>query len=234
MIYIQAHDNYPLLPYNHECSCAMYGAIDVGHPYTLVQFADLKEHENKFKHNPYVGTVEFMNYIWKHLHVNPRIENTPDRSYLETTLGQAKKMTGVFIKPKQLKLFTGLVLDGSHYTCLDSLSDDTEVMLYAPFKSPIASEWRFYIMDNIIEDCRNYSGDPMIFPDVKFVQHLLNMNKRFDDDISTYCIDLAILENDDQVVVEQNDMWAIGNYGVRNDIYLKMLETRYLEIIKHL
>lgn len=32
--------------------------------------------------------------------------------------------------------------------------------------------------------------------------------------------------------VEFNDMWAIGNYGIPNDMYLKSLKDRYFEIIK--
>jgi hypothetical protein len=32
-------------------------------------------------------------------------------------------------------------------------------------------------------------------------------------------------------VVEFNDMWAIGNYGVPNDLYVKALRDRYFEII---
>ena len=31
--------------------------------------------------------------------------------------------------------------------------------------------------------------------------------------------------------VESNDMWAIGNYGRPNDIYIRLLRDRYFEII---
>jgi hypothetical protein len=50
---------------------------------------------------------------------------------------------------------------------------------------------------------------------------------------SSYTIDIGILEDKTNVVVEFNDMWAIGNYGVPNNIYLRMLRTRYFEIIKN-
>lgn len=41
----------------------------------------------------------------------------------------------------------------------------------------------------------------------------------------------GILETNENVVVEFNDMWAIGNYGIPNDIYLRALRDRYFQII---
>ena len=48
-----------------------------------------------------------------------------------------------------------------------------------------------------------------------------------------YTVDIGILENDENVVIEFNDMWAIGNYGIPNDIYLRALKGRYFEIINN-
>ena len=36
-----------------------------------------------------------------------------------------------------------------------------------------------------------------------------------------------------KTVVEFNDMWAIGNYGISNDLYVRMLKERYFDIIKN-
>jgi hypothetical protein len=49
---------------------------------------------------------------------------------------------------------------------------------------------------------------------------------------SAYTIDIGILDGGENVVVEFNDMWAIGNYGVDNSIYLRMLRRRYFEIVR--
>ena len=49
-----------------------------------------------------------------------------------------------------------------------------------------------------------------------------------------YTIDIGILgcyQFCDNVVVEYNDMWAIGNYGMPNDLYLRLLRDRYFEIV---
>lgn len=42
-----------------------------------------------------------------------------------------------------------------------------------------------------------------------------------------YTIDIGILESGENVVIEYNDMWAIGNYGIPNDLYLRLLKDRY-------
>ena len=31
--------------------------------------------------------------------------------------------------------------------------------------------------------------------------------------------------------ISSNDMWAIGNYGIPNDIYLRVLKDRYFQIV---
>jgi hypothetical protein len=33
-------------------------------------------------------------------------------------------------------------------------------------------------------------------------------------------------------IVEFNDMYAIGNYGMPNDLYLRLLRERYFEIMR--
>jgi len=48
----------------------------------------------------------------------------------------------------------------------------------------------------------------------------------------SYTIDIGVLENGENVVIEFNDMWAIGNYGMDNSDYLSLLRQRYFEIIR--
>ena len=54
---------------------------------------------------------------------------------------------------------------------------------------------------------------------------------------STFTIDMAIYKKHPKIrlktVVEFNDMWAIGNYGISNDLYVRMLKERYFDIIKN-
>lgn len=133
----------------------------------------------------------------------------------------------IFIKPLEIKLFTGFVMDGMQHSSIAGLPEDTIVIAYEVIEN-IESEWRIYVREGSIIDSRNYSGDFMISPDYEYVLSVIKSNKDFP---SSYTIDIGILGDGDNCVIEFNDMWAIGNYGVPNDIYLRMLKKRYFEIM---
>lgn len=46
----------------------------------------------------------------------------------------------MFIKPFDIKLFTGFVIDQMQHTSIQGIPDETEVMAYDVFKHPIESE----------------------------------------------------------------------------------------------
>lgn len=236
MIYIQSNTKRTLA-HHFDCSCALYGAIYTKMEYRLTSFEEIVsgKFDKKIKSNLFVGTVEFMREVFKRVGIeNVRLPENSNRVYEIITLEDAhnKILDGskLFIKPYEIKLFTGLILDGMQHTCLENLPSDTKVIAYKPFMPSLVSEWRIYVYNNRIEDSRNYSGDFMLSPNYEYVESIINLNKNTFP--STYTIDIGILENDENVVVEYNDMWAIGNYGVPNYIYLKMLKDRYFQIIR--
>jgi hypothetical protein len=163
-----------------------------------------------------------------------RVPENSNRQHLKMTLGEAKilsKSKSIFIKPFDIKLFTGFVLDQMVYSSISDVSDDTMVMVYDIFPSPIKSEWRCYIGRDRIVDIRNYSGDIFTTPDEGYLESVISSIKGglFP---TSYTIDIGILENGDNVVIEYNDMWAIGNYGIDNYEYFSLLKSRYFEIVK--
>jgi len=234
MIYIQSNLERTL-PYFFDAACALYGAIDSGQEYRLTTLEEVKggKFDNLIKRNLFVGSVEFMTEVFSRIGIsNVKVPRNSNRSCEIITLEEAFKRTldgsKLFIKPVEIKLFTGLILDGCKYSCLESLDKNVKVMAYDVFNSPIISEWRLYILNKKIVDAHCYSGNFKISPDYSYVRHVLKQNN--EDFPVSYTIDIAILESTEEVVVEFNDMWAIGNYGVPNDLYLKMLKERYYEI----
>lgn len=162
-----------------------------------------------------------------------RLPKNSNRNSSIITLAEAytiSKTKKIFIKPIDIKLFTGLVLDGFIYSCLTSLPDNTLVLCYDVFDDEIESEWRTYIYRGEITDSRNYSGDFKISPNYNYIQNIIRQNNS--DFPQTYTIDVGILKGGENVVIEFNDMWAIGNYGIQNDLYLRLLIDRYFDIMK--
>lgn len=236
MIYIQG--NYDkTLPHHFDATCALYGALEYGQNYKLVTYEEVKEGkwDSLIKTNLFVGSVEFMREVFNRVYKLPPliINNTKDGE--EITVQQIKSNLKqnpeykIFIKPFQYKIFPGLVIDQTRQHTLSMMPDDLIVNSY-PVIEGIESEWRAYIWINQIKDIRSYSGKLNSFPKFSFIEEIMN---KWSDRLlsSTYVIDVGVLNSGENFVVEFNDMWAIGNYGVENTVYYQMLRTRYFEII---
>lgn len=238
MIYIQSDERKPI-PHHFDCACAMYGAMDIGQDYRLTQYMEVEsgKFDNIIKKSLFVGSVEFMKAVFNRVgKQNVRLPENSNRDYVIKKLGEVKKSARggekMFIKPIDIKLFTGFVIDEMVHTSIADLSDDTEVMVYEPFNSEILSEWRCYVHFDKVVDIRNYSGDIYETPMKEYLDYIVGNNKgKFPN---TYVIDVGILEwQKEHVVIEYNDMWGIGNYGIPNDLYVRMLKERYFDIMRN-
>lgn len=232
MIYIQS-DLERKLPYDFEQACALYGAIANGQNIRLTSFEEITsgKFDNLIRQHLFVGSVEFMNEVFSRikLHVPAMV---PYQEFTIQKLSNVKLQIidgrKLFVKPTKIKLFGGMVYDRMSVTSLNPYPEDTDVFVMEPFKHKIISEWRCYVSGKAIFDSRNYAGNFKISPDYNFVEKII---KTLDNYPSAYTIDVGILENGENIVIEFNDMWAIGNYGMDNSDYYKLLRNRYFEII---
>lgn len=233
MLYIQS-DIRCEIPINFDSACAMYGAIENGQKYELININDVRFNTDVFKTNLAVGTVEFMQKIFKSLGISevklPKNSNRKSEIMtLEEALFLASEDESRFIKPVQTKLFDGFVLDKCKYSCLEEIPLETKIYAYQPFESEIVTEWRFYIHNHKIVGSGNYAGD-------YWQPHCHSVEKVIKENESTfpiaYTIDVGVLESGRLVVIEFNDAWSIGNYGLDNVVYLQMLKDRYFEIVR--
>lgn len=236
MVYIQSNTERTLA-HHFDCSCALYGAMDNAMDFRLTSLEEVKsgKFDALIRKNLFVGSVEFMREVFKRIGLEDvRLPMNSNRKCEIITLGDAHKRVSdgskLFIKPVEIKLFTGLILDGMQYSCLSNLPDETKVIAYKLFNGKIISEWRLYIHDDKLIDARNYSGEFIVSPNYEYAMTVIANNKgKFP---CAYTVDIAVLESNENVVVEFNDMWAIGNYGIPNDIYLRALKDRYFQIVK--
>lgn len=233
MIYLQTQQCGA--PFSFEVCCAMYGCLENDLKYTMVSYEQVSsgELDHVILKNLFVGSVEFMQEVFKRVGKNDvRLPKNSNRHSeimtLKEAIYQIKETGPKFIKPLHIKKFTGFVHEGGQYGCLDNIPDDEMVYVYSLFDSKIKSEWRLYIFKNQITDSCCYDGGFRYPPNYFQVEEIIKQNKDFPD---TYTIDVAVLEDGQTTVVEFNDMWAIGNYGVPNWAYLEMLSRRYFQII---
>jgi len=237
MIYIQSNKE-KTLPHHFDCACALYGAIENAIDYKLITFEEVQsgKFDNLIKTRCFVGSVEFMREVFKKIGIeNPRVPLNSNRTHFAYTIKEIRERISKgeiwFVKPYEIKHFTGLVVDEISISCLKDLPEELIVMAYEPFESKILTEYRVYVHNNKISDIRVYSGDPFVMLPEVYVQNVINNFKSTFP--CAYTIDVGLLQSGQCVVVEFNDMWAIGNYGMENDLYVRLLRDRYFEIIKN-
>lgn len=244
MILIQSESDRKL-PHHFDAACALYGAKDSGEDYRLTSFEEIESSKLdmmlRINCSCAVGSTEFMREVFKHLgKTDVRLPRNSNRQSEIITLAEAHQRVvageKLFIKPVETKQYgiSGLILDGMKYTILNDVSEETKFYAYQPFAKKLISEWRIYVHRHKMVDARNYSGDFCEMFNRTYANYVINQNKL--DFPIAYTMDIGIFEEEDgvqmpeNVVIEFNDMWAIGNYGMPNDLYLQLLKDRYYEI----
>ncbi len=237
MVYIQS-DYDRKLPHHFDAACAMYGAMDNAQDVRLTSFEEVQsgKFDRLIKTNLFVGSVEFMREVFNRAGKSPAAIINNDRQYTTMTVKKVREVVAdggkLFVKPFQQKLFSGLVVDPYSISTLREQPDDLEIMTYTVIEN-IKSEWRAYVLYGKVEDCRNYSGDFKIAPNYEWVERVI---KNLRDKLPvSFTADVGVVDNNGikgDFVVEFNDMYAIGNYGLENSVYLRMLRERYFEIMR--
>lgn len=230
------------LPVNVDIQNAIDGFIYLGYEpvgFTKEQIIN-RTFDYRAENNPFVGSIDTMTILFNNLGKYPEPIDFPE-SIIKTGLlnREITKMklndfiedfkinkNPRFIKPLQTKLFDGTVIINE--TQLNYLNfDNCDVFVSKPID--IISEHRIYIHNKkAIYSC-NYSGDFRINPYFDYVDLLI---ENYQDQPVAYTIDIAILRDKSITVVEFNDFWSIGSYGLFSEDYAKMLLDRYNQIIK--
>lgn len=247
MILIQS-DSDRKLPHHFDAACALYGVMDTAVDYRLTSFEEIESGKLdmmlRINATCAVGSTEFMREVFTHIgKTEVRLPRNSNRPSEIITLAQAHQRVAegkkLFIKPVEAKQYgiSGLILDGAKYTILNDVPGETLFYAYEPFSKKLVSEWRIYVHRHKMVDARNYSGDFCEMFNRTYANYVINQNKS--DFPIAYTMDIGIFEEEDgvqvpeNVVIEFNDMWAIGNYGISNDLYLRLLKDRYYQIIRN-
>lgn len=186
------------------------------------------------------GYVSVVEGIFKSLEVVPKpfVDGfSPDdllpfykRKIWKSTIGEFRKLqntySSVFIKPlTNAKAFTGYVADGfAGLIKTAAFTDDFEIMCSEPVR--FVSEYRCFVHNGILIDVRRYNGafDKLIDIDVA-----LRCIEAYNGPVA-YALDLAVTDSGDTVIVEINDAYSLGSYGMNSVQYANMIIDRWSEI----
>jgi hypothetical protein len=222
------------------------GYLALGYPTKFVTSSDI--FTNKFKITKeyiFCGHVQLCQFIWKQLGVaDPCIPNYPEE--LKEYFGRSiKKMSfksftkilqenenfgkEYFVKPVINKLFTGFTcVTEREFLSKTNCSNNTEI--YVSSYVNFGAEFRAYVYMGKVVNCFRYWGDnwkvetPHI--DIEKMVSLLNVKSIF------YSLDVGV-DNDTgkTLLMEVNDGYALGNYGLASVDYAKYSANRWIEII---
>lgn len=233
-VYIQSVNNFPVSDW---AVSAYLGFKDK--QMDIIFFEDIEE----VPANPNNIVVSFIEDTIKHfktLGINPPLSiNIPSelmkyakRNIRYMTMGEFKQDTQipVFVKPNRFakEFGAGIIRkQNSKEFLFNDITDDTPVLVSDVID--IVSEYRCYILKGDLKGIKWYIGDIRIFPDVKVIDAAIADYKSAP---SAYSLDVGITKEGETIVVECNDFWSIGNYGLNDTTYANMLLTRWIEIMK--
>lgn len=196
--------------------------------------------------NVFVGSIDTMTALFNRLDKLPEPIDYPNFLFQDKLMNRdVWKMTlwefyqlyandyvsdesiSYFVKPVATKLFDGVLINKLDcLTYFNSFPDKTEVWVSEQIE--ILSEFRAYVHNNRFVQCSNYSGPFLINPEWACIYKLIDSYK---DAPVSYTIDVAILKDGSTDVIEFNDFWAIGSYGLDSMKYAEMLRDRYFQIV---
>lgn len=218
---------------------AAYEGFDFKRDYKIICFEDIMEVPLS-PFNLVVGCIEdttkYLQMLGKEV---PKPLNIPDelksftkRNYEVMTMGKFKKSTTlpIFVKPHDtLKYFPAGVLtkQSSIDTFFNDIPDDFKVLTSEVLD--IVTEYRGFVRKGHLVGLKNYIGDFLTFPDTSIILQAIDHYKSAP---KSYTIDFGVTSTGETILIECNDGWSVGSYGLDGEIYAGFLMDRWVELVK--
>lgn len=236
-VYIQSLNNFPIADWALSAYIGLKGGgLDI------IFFENIEEVPTS-KYYMVVADIESTNSYLARLGKGPKKAlNIPveldydfykQRWVKRMTLGEFRKdpTFPVFIKPdgKAKEFIAGVMSkpDTLEWN-FKGISDDCPILISEVVD--IVSEYRCYVIDGKIEGVYWYLGDFWVFPDRGIVEEMV---RKYTKAPAGYSLDVGILADGRTVLIECNDGWSLGNYGLDPSKYAKLLTKRWIELMKN-
>lgn len=132
----------------------------------------------------------------------------------------------VFVKPVRSKLFTGrLVASAKDLVGCGMCGEDAEVYCSEPVA--LVAEWRCFVMRGQILDVRPYRGNWRASFDSMVIEGAV---AAYSSAPAGYGMDFGVTEDGRTLLVEVNDGYALGSYGLEHHAYARLLSARWAEL----
>ena len=154
------------------------------------------------------------------------------RDVWQSTMGEARHQVEngqpVFVKPltSNLKLFTGQPMrQFSDLLSTSHIPDDTEVECAEVI--PFVAEFRTFVLQGEVIGVRHYGGNALRFPDPDVINTIVSS---YTDAPASYAVDVGVVEDGRTLLVEVNDSYATGAYGLAPALYASFIDQRWQQL----
>lgn len=229
-------DKITHLPFNPNAFNAYYGLLQMGFECVFFEtYEELMEHFPS-RSELVVGGIGIVRKRLLDLEIPCDEINYPEelkrflhRNIWESTINTVRdhpETWPVFVKSVEGKRLTGKVI--SHIRDLVGCGcsdEDYPVLCSNPIN--FVSEWRVFVRYGNILDIRPYYGDFTKFYDPEQIRMAIT---EFKTAPNAYGIDFGVTDRGDTVLIEVNDAYSLGCYGLPALTYAKFLLTRWAEL----
>lgn len=132
----------------------------------------------------------------------------------------------VFVKPVQDKKFTGVAVYSPKDLIGCGSCFENAPVLCSEIVNFLA-EWRVFVRYGKIMDVRPYKGDWRVHYDPVIIEECVS---KFLTAPAGYSIDFGVTEDGRTLLIEVNDGYALGSYGLICVNYAKLLSARWAEL----
>lgn len=235
--YIRYREGVPETPMHYA---AQEGFRQLGvevAPFTWIDDVDEVMHDL----GPEVGLAGYIGDVWRALKKLGRPTPAPvdypvelldylGRVVRQTTLGKVRGSTArTFVKPVEHKLFTGFVYNGDGDSRMRLVTLPDEVPVWVSDVIDFRSEHRVFVLKGEIVDVRRYKGDWALAPHRGVIEQAVCAWK---SKPAACALDFGVMSGHWTGLVEANDGFALGGYGIASVDYAKMLSARWHELVR--
>ncbi len=132
----------------------------------------------------------------------------------------------VFVKPIEGKRFTGKAVYGTADLVGCGCSGEDFPVLCSEVVR-FVSEYRCFVRYGQILDVRRYRGDWSIAPDRKVIEQAV---RDYASAPAGYGIDFGVTDSGETLLVEVNEGYSLGSYGLQHNLYAQLLSARWAEL----
>lgn len=194
------------------------------------------------KENIAIGGIGFVKSRLEYLGYSHKLKDGLDypielRNYLgrevwTSTIDEVSRtLPNIFIKPKEenkQKFFTGLVINSSKDLIGKGIQGQDYEIWCSELINPVA-EFRVFVRYGKIIDIRRYTGNYDINPDYKLIEKCI---ADFTSSPLAYGIDFCVTDKGKTLLLEVNDGFSLGDYGLNFLDYAKLNYTRWSELVE--